>query len=417
MCAPLLFNNVLVGVLYVDSGYQRSDFSERDRFFFTILAEQAAIAIENAKLYNRIQYSMRKLRLSEAKHRILLQAVPDPVAVYDLAGNISYVNPAFARVFGWTLEAIATQSFHFVPVEKLTEARLFIEKITQREPISGIETYRLSKEGERIEVSISGAGFFDTHDELRGYVLTFQNISARKKNEEEIKFLAYHDVLTQLPNRKAFYERLDDNLSHISYAPSEEDKPPGGQKTWALLFLDLDRFKYINETLGHDVGDELLKAVAERLRACLPETDHIFRLGGDEFTIIINDLQDDPMRVLSSVTAIRQEVSQPYEIHGQELYVTVSIGISFYPDNGETVEVLVKNADMAMYAAKENGGGYHFFTEELNEKAQERLLWKAACARPFVRISFSCIISPSWIIQATLLVWKRSYDGIILNGG
>ena len=213
--------------------------------------------------------------------------------------------------------------------------------------VSGIETCRLTKEKTMVEVSISGAGFFDSRGQLQGYVLTFQNISERKKTEREIQFLAYHDVLTGLPNRKSFYVHLEDELVRAGWNGAER-RIKGHKK--ALLFLDVDKFKYINDTLGHDVGDELLKLVAARLQNYLRKSDHIFRLGGDEFTIILKDLINDT-DMAKVAKKIRQEIARPCRIKGHELYMTVSIGISVYPNDGEDVEVLVKNADMAMYAA------------------------------------------------------------------
>ena len=563
MCAPLLFGEKLIGVLYVDSGFQHFNFSDRDRFFFTILSDHAAIAIENAKLYGRVQDSLQQLsqnearlsallqlnmmtgaaerelaafalekslelskseigyvgffdernmslrvmcrsknpaqadsgdasdkfllkdagmwgktikkrqalirnkasgklnplqegypdetihiqrhmtlpvfedkrivavlavgnkeaeyveldvrqltvlaqamwrliqrkraekslRESEEKHRIVLNAVPDPVAVYDLSGQISYLNPAFSRVFGWTLDEYFSTLTDFVPEGKLSEARLLREKITQGTSVSGLETSRLTKDGALLDVSVSGAGFFDNREELQGYVLTFQDISARKKNEEEIKFLAYHDVLTALPNRKAFYERLEENLKRERYQRSGERRTTGPLKKWALLFLDLDRFKYVNDTLGHDVGDELLKAVASRLRSCLRKNDQIFRLGGDEFTVLVNELPSS-LDVVKVVDKILQEMVHPHHILEHELYVTVSIGISLYPDDGDKVEVLVKNADMAMYAAKDEGEAYHFFTEEMNRRGQERMQLENGLRQAILRNQFVLYYQP-----------------------
>lgn len=179
----------------------------------------------------------------------------------------------------------------FVPVEKLSETRLILEKIMRGDMISGVETSRLTKEGKHVEVSLSGAAFFDYQGRLQGSVLTIQDITERKKTEEEIKFIAYHDIVTGLQNRKSFYMRLEDTLIQ-SQGRSGRHRRIKDVK-WALLFLDLDRFKYINDTMGHDVGDELLKLTASRLEQCLRKSDHIFRLGGDEFTIILNDLSDD----------------------------------------------------------------------------------------------------------------------------
>ena len=590
MCAPLLFGEKLIGVLYVDSGYQHFNFSERDRFFFTILSDHAAIAIENAKLYGRVQDSLRQLSLNEArleallqlnmmtgatehelmtfalekalelseskigyigfvdertmslrvkgwsgnqitpagpdtgkdtakfslkqagmwgkavqkrqalirnrasgklhplqegypdanllitrhmtlpifedkrvvailavgnkeaeyagldvrqltlltqamwrliqrkraekilrqseeKHRVVLNAVPDPVAVYNLDRQISYFNPAFSKVFGWEFGEQISVLSDFVPEGKISEMRLLIEKIANGTSVSGLETSRLTKNGTLLDVSISGDGFFDGRGRLQGYVLTYQDISARKKNEEEIKYLAYHDVLTGLPNRKAFYERLEENLAQERYSYRDERRTAVRRK-WALLFLDLDRFKYVNDTLGHDVGDELLKAVASRLRACLRKNDWIFRLGGDEFTVLINNLPTS-IEVVKVIDKILKEIAAPYHIQEHELYVTVSIGISFYPDDGDKVEVLVKNADMAMYAAKEEGEAFHFFTEEMNRKGQERMqlengLRQAILRNQFVLYYQPLVESSNGIVGMEALIrWQHPERGMI----
>lgn len=541
MCAPLVFGNTLVGVLYVDSGSQVEDFSERDRLFFTMLSNHAAIAIENAKMYSRLQESIQQLSLNEArletllqlhqmtqasvkeitaftlekalhlsqsqigyigfvhqnetalsiacwsesvlnraeseqslaafldqytgmwgeaitqrtpiinnapealnpvqegyphaqititrhltipvlednqvvailcvgnkdqgydtadirqltllmqamwrliqrkraeeaireseqKHRIVLESVPDPIAVYDLKGTVTYLNPAFIRIFGWSSETASQQMAGFVPPEKEDEAKLIVEKIIRGETVSGIETWRLTHTGALVEVSISGAGFFDNDGKLNGYVLTFQNISERKKAEQEMAYLAYHDVLTGLPNRKALYERLEQKLTQDSRIQGTR-RISDERKKLALLFLDIARFKSINDTLGHETGDALLKLIAERLSGCLRQDDDIFRIAGDVFAVIINT-PFNAIEVAKIAHKIQHAIALPCHIHGQELYVTMTIGICLYPDDGTTVEALVKHTDMALNAAKDEGGGYHFFTAAMNAKAQERM--------------------------------------------
>nr|ABD75787.1 sensory box/GGDEF family protein [uncultured bacterium] len=311
------------------------------------------------------------LRKSEERYRIVLESAPDPVVVYDTEGKVAYFNPAFSRVFGWTLDESIGRNIDFLPVENVPENKLIFEKINCGKTLSGIETYCLTKDGKKVGVNISGAGFFDNHDKLQGSIITLQDITERKKTEEEIKFLAYHDVLTGLLNRKSFYTRLEDELIR-SYSYDGDRRRIKGHK-WALFFLDVDRFKYVNDTLGHDVGDELLKVVAVRLKNCLRKSDYIFRLGGDEFTIILNDLTDDT-DMAKVAQKIRKAIARPCRIKDHELYITVSIGISIYPDDGDDVETLVKNADIAMYAAKEENQGYRFFIEEMNRKTLERMM-------------------------------------------
>ncbi|GBC63130.1 GGDEF domain-containing protein [Desulfonema ishimotonii] len=307
----------------------------------------------------------KALKESEERHRIVLEAAPDPIVVFDMVRQVIYVNPAFTRVFGWTPSECIGRKIDFVAEEDQKALQDICHIVSGGESFSGIETWRLTKSGTRVDVSISGACFFDSNSAPIGCILTFQDISERKKAQEEICFIAYHDTLTGLKNRKAFYMCLEKKLNGGGRRARDHDR-------WALLFMDLDRFKYVNDSLGHDAGDELLKEVARRLRECLRTSDHIFRLGGDEFTVILESLHRDT-DVTRVVRKIRNAVSGPLDVKGHKLYVSVSIGISLFPADGTDVEVLVKNADMAMYSAKESGEGYRFFTEEMNLRAVERM--------------------------------------------
>ena len=359
------------------------------------------------------------LRESERKHQVVLEAIPDPVAVYDLDGNMTYLNPAFTRVFGWTLEEAIRQPIHFIPLEHLPETRDITKRIHQGETVSGIETQRLSRTRERIEVSISGAGFFSKHDKLLGSVITFQDIRERRRAKEKITFIAYHDGLTGLPNRKSFYVQLRNWGSH-RHGQVSDDRGAENRR-WALLFLDLDKFKYVNETLGHDVGDRLLKKIATRIQNSLRKTDHVFRLGGDEFTIILNHLSKNT-DVVMVAQKIREEIARPCRIMGHEIYMTASIGISICPDDSEDMAELVKNADMAMYAAKDEKEGYRFFTEEMNLKAQERMklegdLRQALRHKQFV-LHYQPMINGAGRITGmeALLRWQHPEMGMISPG-
>jgi diguanylate cyclase (GGDEF)-like protein/PAS domain S-box-containing protein len=363
--------------------------------------------------------AQKALKESEKKYRTLLEAIPDPVAVYDLEGRIVYINPAFTQVFGWSLVESVSRHAHFVPYENMEENAFMINKIARGETIAGLETRRLSKDGRKVDVSISGAGFFDDNKILLGSVFTFQNLTERKKIEEEFNFIAYHDGLTGLPNRKSFYIRMEEVISQSRRKIflnhwADHDR-------WALLFLDLNNFKSINDTLGHELGDQLLKNVSVRLKECLRRSDQIFRLGGDEFTVMIYDLCKAE-NVAKVAQKICETIGQPYLIDGQELYITVSIGISIFPDDGEEVEALVKNADLAMYAAKERGEGYHFYTEEMNRKALERLKiesgLRTALKRNELFVHYQPIVDVDAHIIGTeaLLRWNHNEWGIIHPG-
>ncbi len=331
--------------------------------------------------------ALKLLQDSEQRHRTVLESAPDPMMVCDRAGNITYINPAFTRIFGWTLDDLAGGDAAFVPPQERAITAELMEQVARGETISGVETRRLTKSGEVVEVSLSGAAFFDLQGrsrEARGAVLTLQDITERKRTQEQVRYLAYHDILTGLPNRKSFYERIDQTMLEACRLPRDKSQPQEHrqpqERLWALLFLDLDRFKTINDSLGHEVGDEILRTVARRIRHCLRKTDHVFRLGGDEFTVILSELGRD-IDAARVAEKILEAVARPIRQGNQELYLTASIGISLCPNDGTEVEAIVRNADMAMYAAKEEGNCYSFFTEEMNAKAQARMRMESSLRR------------------------------------
>ncbi len=190
-----------------------------------------------------------------------------------------------------------------------------------------------------------------------------KEIAERKKSEETIRYMAYHDYLTGLPNRLLLIDRMNQILARERWH----------RRLAAVIFLDLDRFKNVNDTLGHQAGDEILKTVARRLTRCLRDGDTVARQGGDEFTILLQDVKriEDVTKVIEKIFSAFEE---PFRIEGREIYLTVSMGISIYPDDGEDAETLLRNADIAMYQAKEEGkNNYRFFTPAMNERILRRL--------------------------------------------
>ena len=224
------------------------------------------------------------------------------------------------------------------------------------------ETVHLRKDGSRYPVEarlqLSHAG------DRPVFVAVLQDISERLRSEERLRFLANYDELTGLPNRTLFRDRLEHALAHARH----------DHKSLALLFLDMDDFKKINDTFGHATGDELLRAFAARLKACVRSGDTVARLGGDEFTILLEQLPD--ARYATQVaTKILEALQHPFQLGGHEVFSNTSIGVTLYPEDGAEVETLLKNADAAMYRAKEQGPGrYQFFTTEMNTRAFERLV-------------------------------------------
>jgi diguanylate cyclase (GGDEF)-like protein/PAS domain S-box-containing protein len=373
--------------------------------------DEPAVYVIYRDITERIR-AQEALRKSEARHRTVLEAAPDPVMVRDMRGQVIYLNPSFTRVFGWHLDECQDRAIDFIPDAHLPETREFMAKIQQGISFSGVETRRLTKDGRLVDVSISGAVFFDSDGNPEGYVITLQDITERRKKDEELRYVAYHDTLTGLPNRKSFYMCLDDLLHHSSRRDSD--------RSWALLFLDLDKFKQINDALGHDTGDNLLKGVADRLKHCIRETDRLFRLGGDEFTVILTNLSRG-IDVARVARKILEALTRPFHFNGHEMFTAASIGISVYPNDGWDVEGLVKNADMAMYAAKESGGSaYRFFTEEMNRKALFRMKMESSLRKALDRNELMLYYQPlvdntnQIVGMEALLRWHHPDLGLIL---
>jgi diguanylate cyclase (GGDEF)-like protein/PAS domain S-box-containing protein len=322
--------------------------------------------------------ALRLLRDSEKRHRTVLESAPDPVMVCNRAGKVTYINPAFTRVFGWKLDELSGGEIAFVPPDRRNETHELMDKVLRGETISGIETKRIGKDGTEVDVSLSGAAFLDAQGRTLGMVLTLQDVTDRKRTQEQLRYVAYHDLLTGLPNRKSFYEAIDQAMLQACRLP--HDQRHTAQRLWALLFLDLDRFKTINDSLGHDVGDNILQTVASRIKNCLRSSDKIFRLGGDEFTVMLNELSRD-IDAARVAEKILDAVAKPIPWKGSDLYLTASIGISVCPNDGTEVEAIVRNADMAMYAAKNENNSYNFYTEEMNAKAQARMRLETSLRR------------------------------------
>jgi diguanylate cyclase (GGDEF)-like protein/PAS domain S-box-containing protein len=243
-----------------------------------------------------------------------------------------------------------------------------------------------------------------------GIVCVVRDISERTYAEEQIKHLAYHDALTGLPNRLLFKDRLTVALSHAQR---------NGTRL-SVLFLDLDRFKVINDSLGHNIGDQLLQAVAARVQSCVRESDTVARLGGDEFTLLLPNLSrsDDAAPVAQKLL---EAVRYPFHIEGREFFITTSIGVSLYPEDGLDAEALIKNADTAMYQAKEQGrDNYQLFNAYINARALQRIALEHGLRRALVNDEMAVYYQPIFDFRSgrisgmeALLRWNHPEMGSI----
>ena len=242
------------------------------------------------------------------------------------------------------------------------------------------------------------------------YIGSFVDISERKGAEEKIEFLAHHDALTGLPNRFSLQSRVDQALSQVVRS---------GERL-ALMFIDMDRFKLINDSLGHDVGDQLLLEIARRLRASVRSSDIVARLGGDEFVVALPGAGDDDA-ISRMAEKLRQELNAPYNLRSRLLHTSPSIGIAIAPEHGTTVEMLMRNADAAMYRAKDLGrNNFQFFDRALSERARERLELAADLRSALEREEFRLHFQPqvraedgAYVAAEALIRWQHPERGII----
>jgi diguanylate cyclase (GGDEF)-like protein len=271
------------------------------------------------------------------------------------------------------------------------------------------EIWNRRKNGEVFPEWLSIVAIKDNKGNTRQYMAVFSDITKRKQDEVKIWRQANYDALTELPNRNLFKDRLDQAM-HAAH-----------REGWqlALMFIDLDRFKWVNDTLGHGAGDLLLQQTATRLSACVREMDTVARLGGDEFTVILSDIgdSDDIARIADKVIAT---LGAPFDLDGHEAFVSGSVGIALYPQDADNMEALLRCADSAMYSAKAAGRNtYHFYTGEMNEASQRRLQMEADLRRVLERNELSLYYQPILHRDGTiagaeaLLRWQHPEFGMV----
>jgi diguanylate cyclase (GGDEF)-like protein/PAS domain S-box-containing protein len=288
------------------------------------------------------------IRYSEQRYRTILDEMADGYFELDLAGNYTFVNDADCRHLGYSREELIGANFRGQMAKEDIEIlyNAFSNIYITGKPARGISYRAIRKDGITGFAEVAGFPLQNQKGEIIGFRGIARDITERKQTEEKIRQMAYHDSLTGLPNRKLFYDRLG-----IALAQAQRN-----QKKVGIVMLDLDNFKGVNDTLGHDVGDLLLQATAERLSAALRKSDTVARIGGDEFVLILPDLE-----VIEDAIPVAQKIVdsfyKPFLIDTHQLVVTMSIGIAVYPHDGTDEGILLKNADIAMYQAKQAGGG------------------------------------------------------------
>ena len=340
--------------------------SERGNPIYDERGEVQAIEgiIQNISMRKQIEQSLRE---AELRYRSIFENAIEGIFQSTRSGLYLMVNPALARMYGYSSPRELMNALNNIDAQLYVEKgrrAVFIKAIEQSKNVQNFESLVYKKDGSTIWISENARAVYDEAGNLLYYEGTVEDITARKSYEVQLEYQATHDTLTGLPNRCMLNDRL---LQCINFATRYKNK-------MAVAFLDLDQFKLINDSMGHEVGDQLLLIMSQRLSACVREVDTVVRIGGDEFVILLSNI-DGLHDIVTTMQRILTSVAEPCEIHGLNYLVTCSIGISVYPDDGVEPSVLLKNADSAMYEAKKAGrNNYQVYTQALNEALAERVM-------------------------------------------
>lgn len=329
--------------------------------------EVAHLSIAIHDMVENLTREIRQRKLAEQGLRLsakVFENNTEAIMITDAAQRIVMVNQAFTDITGYGADEVLGKCPGLLSSSRHSQAffETFWNSLNTRDLWRG-EIWNKRKNGEVFPEWVTISVLRDEQSNVTHYIAVYLDITERKKEEERINYLANYDVLTGLPNRHLLADRVDQALSSAQRH----------QGRVAVMFIDLDRFKNINDSLGHDIGDALLKQVATQLKACLRRTDTIARQGGDEFVAVLTEL-DSADEVIFVAEKMIESLQGKFNLGEYQLSITPSIGISIYPDDGETSVQLMRNADLAMYRAKDSGrNNFQFYAPEMNIKALERL--------------------------------------------
>ena len=382
-------------------------------------------ALKKRQLEHENQAMNKRLLKSENLHRYIVNKSPDIVYMLNREGYFTFVNERMEKTLGYNKKDILGKHYSsIVHDDDLVMAEYtFNERRTGKRASVNVEL-RLKCKDENanpkyfdnriLPITINSFGVYKSTEGDEKFVGTYgiaRDISEKKESEKIIHFQAYHDTLTRLPNRTLLNDRL---IQAISHAKRNNEK-------LSVMFLDLDRFKNINDTLGHMMGDKLLQIVADRLKKCLRECDTLARIGGDEFTILLPEIHSKSDSELIA-NKIIDTLKYPFDLDNQEVYISTSIGIAHYPTDGETKESLIKHADIAMYAVKNKGkDGFQFYTDDMQQELSANLSLENDLRHALAKNQFRLHYQPQVdavthkiVAVEALLRWDHPERGTIL---
>ncbi len=352
----------------------------------------------------------REAEASVNRLAAIVSSSHDSIVGWNADMQITSWNPGAERLFGWAeAEMLGSSILTLVPDECRPETDSVYANLAAGQSVELPDTLRLHKNGRRLEVWVSTSPIVDASGAVAGASTITRDISEQKKTQALVRWQAYNDPLTCLPNRAFFQQALEDAI--------------GCGKPFSVLFVDLDQFKHVNDSLGHAAGDRMLQEVTARFERCLERTDLLARMGGDEFTLLLlaEAGQTDEKQADEKAEALLQSLFQPLFIEGHELHVAASVGISHFPDHAADAETLLKCADLAMYHAKESGRGqWQEFSPAMTKAARERLTLESSLRKAIERSELILLYQPQVSLETgevigseALVRWQHPELGLV----
>jgi diguanylate cyclase (GGDEF)-like protein/PAS domain S-box-containing protein len=366
--------------------------------------------IEQRKLAEQNLYKEKQQAL------VTLESIGDGVITTDMESKVTYLNPIAEKMTGWQLEEAKgrpiLEVFRILNESTRKLAPNPVDVVLAHGSVCGIANHTIvvSKTGQEFAIEDSAAPIISVDGETLGVVLVFHDVSNAKRMAEKMSYLAEHDFLTDLPNRLLLTDRITQALSSAKRKNSRI----------AILYLDIDHFKKINDTLGHEVGDQLLKQLSHKLRGCIRDMDTISRQGGDEFVVLISEFES-PVAPADIAQKLLNEANNTFQVGLHELNISASVGIAMYPEDGDNADLLMRNADAAMYYAKGLGrNNYQFFTKALSTKIAEQVELENRLLKAVHQNEFKLLYQPKVSLKTgkvigaeALLRWHHPENGIV----